>query len=609
MRPTCRLKLAAALLERASHTSRVDPKVQSAAAAVKNSDVLEALALARRGAAVAASLPEIVARARVLEKRALDALPSSERARHVLPSPEDELIRVRALLDARLEAEAERAADSLIASLDKATRFGSVGCEAAYLRAKAIAMKRQTGRAFEAIDEVRKHCDGDDDLTARALFLAGKYAADDGRDTLAIERWGELEKRFPKHRLADDARMNAALSYFSLGVEARFTELLSSMPDDYPDGDMLFDAVFRLALRRIEKDDWSGAASVLDRVAEISKKNDAARGTEISGRERYFRARAWIETGEVARGYDELEAIVRELPLSYYMLHAYSRLLDKDPARAARVVKEAEKKTLEQPFAFARLPQLDSPGFRRALELLRQSQYQEARDEVEALGLVKPGALPEVLWGLALLYSRAGSAKDAHQIARGLLTDWLSRWPAGDWVKAWQLAFPRPYDKLVQREAKKNGVPESLVYAVMREESAFDPDAVSHADAHGLMQLIVPTAKLLAKPIGLPYDARSLKRPEINISLGARGLGELTEKTFATNPLLAIPAYNAGPGRPRRWLRERPHVDFDVWVESIPITETRRYTKRVLASRAAYAYLYEHETAAESMAVPLRLNL
>jgi soluble lytic murein transglycosylase len=213
-----------------------------------------------------------------------------------------------------------------------------------------------------------------------------------------------------------------------------------------------------------------------------------------------------------------------------------------------------------------------------------------------------------VLWGLALLYSRAGSAKDAHEIARGLLTDWLSRWPAGDWVKAWELAFPRPYDKLVAREAKKNGIPESLVYAVMREESAFDPDAVSHADAHGLMQLIVPTAKLLAKPVGLPYDADSLKRPAINISLGSRGLGELTLKTFAQNPLLAIPAYNAGPGRPRRWLRERPRMEFDVWVESIPITETRRYTKRVLASRAAYAYLYERRTVPESMALPLRLT-
>ena len=58
----------------------------------------------------------------------------------------------------------------------------------------------------------------------------------------------------------------------------------------------------------------------------------------------------------------------------------------------------------------------------------------------------------------------------------------------------------------------------------------------------------------------------------------------------------------------RRWLRERHRVDFDVWVEMIPITETRRYTKRVLASRAAYAYLYERERSAESMALPVRME-
>jgi soluble lytic murein transglycosylase len=185
-----------------------------------------------------------------------------------------------------------------------------------------------------------------------------------------------------------------------------------------------------------------------------------------------------------------------------------------------------------------------------------------------------------------------------------LLTDWLARWPSGDWVKAWQIAFPRPYRAIVEREAKKNGIATSLAYAVMREESAFDPSAVSPANAYGLMQLIGPTARAHAKPLGLPADPESLKRPAINIALGCRVLGTLSRQ-FANNPLLAIPAYNAGPGRPRRWLRERPHVDFDVWVELIPFTETRRYTKRVLASRAAYTFLYEPEAADPALALPI----
>jgi soluble lytic murein transglycosylase len=82
-------------------------------------------------------------------------------------------------------------------------------------------------------------------------------------------------------------------------------------------------------------------------------------------------------------------------------------------------------------------------------------------------------------------------------------------------------------------------------------------------------------------------------------------LADLT-KRFAENPLLAIPGYNAGPGRPRRWVRDRPGFDFDVWVELIPFHETHRYTKRVIASRAAYAFLYEQD---EKAVAPMRLPL
>ena len=128
----------------------------------------------------------------------------------------------------------------------------------------------------------------------------------------------------------------------------------------------------------------------------------------------------------------------------------------------------------------------------------------------------------------------------------------------------------------------------------MREESSFDPDAESLADAYGLMQLIVPTAKSVAGPLGLPFDRASLKRPSVNVALGSAELARLAQ-AFPDNTLLAIPAYNAGPGNPKRWLRDRPNADFDLWVELIPYVETRRYMKRVLASRATYAFLYQRD--------------
>jgi soluble lytic murein transglycosylase len=289
------------------------------------------------------------------------------------------------------------------------------------------------------------------------------------------------------------------------------------------------------------------------------------------------------------------------------MLHAYARLAEAEPERARRAREEATQEAAADPFTFAHRPEFDHPGFRRALELLRLGEVDLARRELSGLGLPSGEAAPELLWGVALLYARAGAFVLSHGVARGLLTDWLERWPAGDWVRAWEIAFPRPYRDIVSREARKNGVPEHLVYAVMREESAFEPAAVSSAHAYGLMQIIEPTARHYAKGLGLPSDPASLTKPPVNIALGCRVLADLTRR-FGSNPLFAIPGYNAGPGRPRRWATELASTDFDLWVELIPFRETRRYTKRVLASRAAYAFLYDESQGDAAMRLPLKIQ-
>jgi soluble lytic murein transglycosylase len=273
------------------------------------------------------------------------------------------------------------------------------------------------------------------------------------------------------------------------------------------------------------------------------------------------------------------------------MQHAYSRLWTADAARAEKALQAASTSTEQQPFAFRWRPQFDTPAFQRALQLMRVSEVDWAALEIATLAPEGEAIDPDLSWALALLYERAGSTNLSQKLVQGKLTDWLARWPVGGWRKAWEVAFPRPHYGIVQREAKKNEVAEALIYGVMREESVFDARAVSHADAFGLMQLIRPTAQHFAKKLKIPVSDALLLRPQTNIALGSRVLRDY-QAQFPLNPLLAIPAYNAGPGRPRRWLAERPNADFDVWVELIPYRETRRYTKRVLASRGVYSLLY-----------------
>jgi soluble lytic murein transglycosylase len=539
--------------------------------------------------------------------RAADLIAQAEKngASTAVPlTQEDRLVHLRGLVENGEFEQALEAAKTL--DIPPQPAFSQARCESDHLIGKALTGLRRWGEGAEKVTAGATGCSSDPQLHAWLLFNAGKYSAADGRQTKAIAFYDELQRLYPKNSLADDARLRAARSYLAAGVPARYVALLQALPEDYPEGDMTMEGVLELALYRIERDDWSGAAQVLERGAKIVRAKDSARGHEYAGTERYFLARCKQELDDEPGALNEFEAIVREVPLSYYMLHAYSRLLEADPKRAKEALSAAQKLATSAPFQFPHREEYATPEFERGMELLRVGETERGQELLAQLGL-GPGADDSLLWGIALLYDRAGDAHESHGIARGRLTDWLAHYPAGDWKSPWEIGFPRPYLPIVERESKATGVPEWLIYGVMREESTFRPHVVSHANAYGLMQIIEPTARGIGKKAGLPYSPTALKRPSVNIAIGSRVLKELNRR-FASNPLLAIAGYNAGPGRPISWLSERPNVDFDVWVEMIPYRETRRYMKRVLASRAAYAFIYDQENAQTALVLPKRLT-
>lgn len=137
------------------------------------------------------------------------------------------------------------------------------------------------------------------------------------------------------------------------------------------------------------------------------------------------------------------------------------------------------------------------------------------------------------------------------------------------------------------------GVPKELVLAIARRESEFDPAVVSGAGAQGLMQVMPATAKLMADKLGVTYEAAKLTTdPGYNARLGAAYLATLRAE-FGASPVLVAAGYNAGPGRPRRWVEERgdprsPAVDVVDWIEMIPFAETRNYVMRVSESLPVY---------------------
>lgn len=157
---------------------------------------------------------------------------------------------------------------------------------------------------------------------------------------------------------------------------------------------------------------------------------------------------------------------------------------------------------------------------------------------------------------------------------------------AGYWDDL-NLRFPLAYADLVHSAAAEQGLPLDWVYAVIRQESAFDPGIASHAGAVGLMQLMPPTAREVAMKAGFAEPEQlNLTDPALNISLGAAYLAEM-QRRFDGHPLLATAAYNAGPTAVTRWLPEKP-VPGDLWLTEIPYAETREYVRRVLTYRVFY---------------------
>ncbi|MDR1144204.1 MAG: lytic transglycosylase domain-containing protein [Spirochaetaceae bacterium] len=160
-----------------------------------------------------------------------------------------------------------------------------------------------------------------------------------------------------------------------------------------------------------------------------------------------------------------------------------------------------------------------------------------------------------------------------------------------------ELYYPKPFSQLIEKHAQANGLHPQMFFGLIRTESAFIPDIASHAGAMGLAQLMPATAKEVAAVIkkrGGPDFAADggidLTDPEINVQMGAVYLKDLTDSLGS--PMLALLAYNGGPARIRRFRRAAPSLPEDLFVETISITETRNYGKRVMAAAAAYGYLY-----------------
>ncbi|MGD8608685.1 MAG: transglycosylase SLT domain-containing protein [Myxococcales bacterium] len=508
----------------------------------------------------------------------------------VRPRMQEYLDKAEALYDAKRYREAERLFGKLVVHLKKGS---TIWCKARYQQGRALLQDRERTRGAPVMEEVANHCSRPAtlDTGAWARYHAARAYGRIGQWSESIRQFEKLEVQAPGHRLADDASYRAALAELENGEEKAARARLASILTRYPEGDMWPRALFKLGWIELRAGDYAQALEHFDEMVE-RKADEEEEG--ITGRANYWRARVLFEMG---RRIDALEAyaeVVNRWPLRYYAQQALWRIAEIAPQRAQAILSEMRASQEPTRMVFAWRPEFDDPAFSRMLELLAVNEITYASAEMKSLRMVGNRVEPELAVVGAVLLQHAGAETKLSRVIRSHFEDFEGLLPKGEGRLIWDATYPQAFSPLIERVAEQEGIPPSFVRAVAREESSFDPEAVSWAKAYGLVQLILPTAKRFADEVGERATPRTLKKPEINLKIGARYMAWLWER-LEENPALVPSAYNAGEGAVRRWLEEDARRPLDVFIEEIPYDETRRYTRRVLQSYGVYQWLSQEQ--------------
>ena len=273
-------------------------------------------------------------------------------------------------------------------------------------------------------------------------------------------------------------------------------------------------------------------------------------------------------------------------PYTYYGIRAGEKKADKNFFSTAR-------KSEALPDTATNLSSAASFHYSRGTELSATGFFEDARLEIKKVESVTRKNLSGVIW-LTKLYNDAHAYSDTVRIMQ-LYKDFKTKVREKELSKNfWKNFYPLAYAKTIHDSAKVFNVDPYFVKGLIRQESLFNAQVQSRAGAIGLMQIMPETGRALyanSKNKG-PFTAEILFNPEINIQLGVQYIDQLN-KRFKKNKTHILISYNAGPHNLKKWLKRFSRLDDpDVFIESIPYPETRKYVKKVLRNYGIYQFLY-----------------
>lgn len=575
------------LVAQAPANTSASPASMTLAAMLANRSDLsskkQALALYRR---VYTRLPltQTGEQARQLAQQLLASLPKVERSAVALTFA-DSMTEAESMMGFRAYERALR----LYRELEgRAKKDPDQACAARLGQGKALAALRKTGEIVQVLSRVATDCKSDE-IRANAHLSVARAILRQGDAMRAIGHYDAAVQLAPDSRLADDALFAASQAYLDLDDAVGARKSLSTLlAREKNPADVRANARFALAWLERQRGDLDAA---LVQLSQLTAEGPNETTEDLFGRAAYWRARTLLDQGQISAARTEFIALFRSRPLTYYAQQALARLQGFDPKSAKMLLEELQDTSPKSGLWMTVEPELRTPEFERAVELLRCGEPSRAQEELNALGVFDRKSSDELyMLGTSLLQTFGAQSQATITLARRRMGMIMRTTPKGEARGLWRVAYPLAYAPMIDDIARDAGVPAAFVRAIAREESSFDPGAVSPANAFGLIQLISSTAKAYGRPLGLPHDPSSLKNPWVNLRIGTHFMRDLFQR-YAQNPAIVPAAYNAGSGSAERWLRERPTVALDEWIEMIPYFETRRYTRRVLQTYGVYSWL------------------
>jgi soluble lytic murein transglycosylase len=431
--------------------------------------------------------------------------------------------------------------------------------------------------------------------TAEAQFFYLAATRELGRHDEYLSHVRALVDAHPDSSWSEEALNNLGTHYILINEDASAAEAFRELLRRFPKGPRGERAAWKVGWWEYKNSNYAGAVRTFEAAAATYPRSDY-RPSWI-----YWAARARERVGDAALAAERYRLVTTDYLNSYYGRLASRRLEAVDKvARAAWTPKasagqespataadEPAPAARQEPAAAASIP----PTADRIRLLLSLGLEIDALYELR-FAQQQWGSSPVIEATMAWVYYRQGDLRRAiTQMKRAYPQHLTAAGGAKLPDELLRIIFPLDYWNSIQKYSRVRGLDPYIVAALVAQESTFDPEIRSAANAYGLMQVVPGTGRRLARSLGVRYrGVTTLTNADINLRMGTLYFSRLIEQFGGVH--LALAAYNAGENRIVRWIAERPGLERDEFIDDIPFPETQNYVKKILGTAEDYRGLY-----------------